>query len=265
MERGHLGDGTHSDRSCASAHSGAAFRWLLSDRNQKAYERGWDRVAELEEEVRLLRIALHKATQRGNDGWTISEILSLAMPLPLDDRIRAVKQAREIAEAELGMTGDPATNRGIGNSIRKGSSQGRTGATSRTCAPPSPKRSRSATRTMRLRSSGCSATWTSSPRARTRGSRMTDAIRILQLYLRDTGRYAGEVDGDYGPLTKNAILQAMEDGPDTALTLQDYIDSAGRLAVIRRTSWPSPRSNPRAPASSTASPRCCSSRTASAS
>jgi hypothetical protein len=28
----------------------------------------------------------------------------------------------------------------------------------------------------------------------------------------------------------NAILQAMEDGPDTALTLQDYVDSAGGLA-----------------------------------
>jgi hypothetical protein len=81
---------------------GACFRWLLSDRNQKAYERGWDRVAELEEEVRLLRIALHKATQRASDGWTISELLSLAMPLPLADRIRVVRQVREMIERSSG-------------------------------------------------------------------------------------------------------------------------------------------------------------------
>lgn len=81
---------------------GAGFRWITRGRNEKAYERGWDRVVELEEEVRLLRIALHKEAQRGNDGWTISEILSLAMPLPLEDRIRAVRQARIIAERSIG-------------------------------------------------------------------------------------------------------------------------------------------------------------------
>jgi hypothetical protein len=56
-----------------------------------------------------------------------------------------------------------------------------------------------------------------------------NAMRVLQLYLRDTGRYAGDIDGDFGPQTRNAILQALEDGPDTALTLNDYIDSGGRL------------------------------------
>lgn len=81
---------------------GAAYRWLVQGRSEKAYERGWDRVAELEEEVRLLRIAVHRATQRGNDGWTVSEILSLAMPLPLEDRLRAVRQARQIIEQALG-------------------------------------------------------------------------------------------------------------------------------------------------------------------
>lgn len=55
-------------------------------------------------------------------------------------------------------------------------------------------------------------------------------LRILQMYLRDTGRYHGAIDGDYGPQTRNAILQGMEDGPDTPLTTQDYIDAAGRLA-----------------------------------
>jgi hypothetical protein len=53
--------------------------------------------------------------------------------------------------------------------------------------------------------------------------------RVLQQFLRDTGRYGGEVDGLCGPFTRNAILQAMEDGPDTPLALQDYIDSGGRL------------------------------------
>ena len=82
---------------------GAGCRYLLGrDRTFQAHERGWQRAGELEEEVRLLRIALHKATQRGNTGWTLSEILALAMPLPLEDRLRAVKQAREIAEREAG-------------------------------------------------------------------------------------------------------------------------------------------------------------------
>jgi hypothetical protein len=54
-------------------------------------------------------------------------------------------------------------------------------------------------------------------------------LHVLQQYLRDTGRYHNDVDGDYGPLTRAAILQALEDGPDTALTLQDYLDSGGRL------------------------------------
>jgi hypothetical protein len=53
----------------------------------------------------------------------------------------------------------------------------------------------------------------------------------LQLYLRDTGRYRGEIDDDYGPATKAAILTAMEDGPDTRLTQKDYLDSGGRLGV----------------------------------
>jgi hypothetical protein len=81
---------------------GAGLRFLIGrDRSFEAHERGWTRAAELEEEVRLLRIALHKATQRGNTGWTISELLSLAMPLPMEDRLRAVRQAREIAERSI--------------------------------------------------------------------------------------------------------------------------------------------------------------------
>jgi hypothetical protein len=83
----------------------AGLRLLINGREDKSYEQGWQRVAALEEEVRLLRIALHKATQRGNDGWTISEVLSLALPLPLEDRIRVVRQVREMVERSLAIGG----------------------------------------------------------------------------------------------------------------------------------------------------------------
>jgi hypothetical protein len=53
----------------------------------------------------------------------------------------------------------------------------------------------------------------------------------LQLYLKDTGRYTGLVDGKYGGITKQAILTAMEDGPDTELTAKNYADCANRLGV----------------------------------
>lgn len=53
----------------------------------------------------------------------------------------------------------------------------------------------------------------------------------LQTLLKNTGRYAGVVDGLWGRLTEAAILTALTDGPDTALTEQDYVDSASRLGV----------------------------------
>jgi hypothetical protein len=56
-----------------------------------------------------------------------------------------------------------------------------------------------------------------------------DRLHELQIYLRDSGRYSGQIDGVYGPLTKQAIVVAMEDGPDTRLTLQDYRNAAARL------------------------------------
>lgn len=56
-------------------------------------------------------------------------------------------------------------------------------------------------------------------------------LRELQNFLKDTGRYGGFIDGQYGPLTKQAILRAMEDGPDTNLSTQNIIDCAGRLGV----------------------------------
>jgi hypothetical protein len=54
-------------------------------------------------------------------------------------------------------------------------------------------------------------------------------IAELQQLLKDTGRYSGKVDGDYGALTRAAILLALTDGPDTALFPSDYAAAAARL------------------------------------
>jgi hypothetical protein len=60
---------------------------------------------------------------------------------------------------------------------------------------------------------------------------VADPLRQLQSYLKDTGRYHGFIDGDFGPLTKQSILSAMEDGPDTPLSEQSYRASAARLGI----------------------------------
>lgn len=57
---------------------------------------------------------------------------------------------------------------------------------------------------------------------------MSDLL-TLQRHLGATGRYHGLLDGKWGPLTEAAILKAMEDGPDTSLTDNDYASSATRL------------------------------------
>jgi hypothetical protein len=59
---------------------------------------------------------------------------------------------------------------------------------------------------------------------------VVSAMHQLQLWLRDTGRYHGDIDGDYGRLTRGAVLAAMEDGPDTQLTDQDYLRARGGCA-----------------------------------
>lgn len=56
-----------------------------------------------------------------------------------------------------------------------------------------------------------------------------DRMRSLQMFLKNTGRYQGAVDGKYGPLTKQAVLAGMEDGPETYLSDYNYSQSAQRL------------------------------------
>ena len=58
-----------------------------------------------------------------------------------------------------------------------------------------------------------------------------DRMRALQMHLKNTGRYQAAVDGIYGPKTKQAILAAMEDGPDTELSEFNYREAAQRLNV----------------------------------
>jgi hypothetical protein len=59
---------------------------------------------------------------------------------------------------------------------------------------------------------------------------MTTRIQ-LQQHLRETGRYTDVIDGDWGPKTQDAVIKLFEDGPDTPLSEQDFIDSAKRLGV----------------------------------
>lgn len=59
-------------------------------------------------------------------------------------------------------------------------------------------------------------------------------IRALQAVLAQSGRYHGALDGLYGPQTGAAVMLALADGPDTPLTLDDYIASAGRLECEAR-------------------------------
>lgn len=56
-------------------------------------------------------------------------------------------------------------------------------------------------------------------------------IRDLQAHLKQTGRYAGAVDGLWGPLTQASTLLLLTDGPDTPLKPADFTLSAARLSV----------------------------------
>lgn len=56
-------------------------------------------------------------------------------------------------------------------------------------------------------------------------------LKELQQHLRDTRRYAGAIDGQWGKLTEGGILLALTDGPDTALSDALFRASAQRLDV----------------------------------
>lgn len=53
----------------------------------------------------------------------------------------------------------------------------------------------------------------------------------LQTHLKQTGRYAGELDGKPGLLTDAGIMLAMTDGPDTRATKTDFQILAAELKV----------------------------------
>jgi len=53
----------------------------------------------------------------------------------------------------------------------------------------------------------------------------------LQQHLKDTGRYSGRVDGLWGRLTEGAILLALTDGPDTALTDANFAAAGTALDI----------------------------------
>lgn len=87
---------------------GRGFFKLFShadDSSFRMHERGWAEAAEAREEARLLRIALSRAHRRDAAKSTALEICALAMPLPLEDRIRAMRQAREVLERSLNGSG----------------------------------------------------------------------------------------------------------------------------------------------------------------
>lgn len=53
----------------------------------------------------------------------------------------------------------------------------------------------------------------------------------LQQHLKDTGRYSGRVDGQWGKLTEGAILLALTDGPDTVLTDANFAGAGTALGI----------------------------------
>jgi hypothetical protein len=56
-------------------------------------------------------------------------------------------------------------------------------------------------------------------------------LLAVQTHLKATGRYSGGLDGDYGLLSEAAILLALTDGPDTAVTLGDMSLVAAHIGV----------------------------------
>jgi hypothetical protein len=62
-------------------------------------------------------------------------------------------------------------------------------------------------------------------------------MRQLQARLTEHGCYAGSIDGLYGPATRRAVIQALTNGPDHALTDEDAAAAAERLGVEPAKVW----------------------------
>lgn len=62
-------------------------------------------------------------------------------------------------------------------------------------------------------------------------------MKWLQRRLAEHGCYAGEIDGDYGRLTRAGVQKALTDGPDHALTSHDVAEAAARLKINPAQIW----------------------------
>lgn len=62
-------------------------------------------------------------------------------------------------------------------------------------------------------------------------------VATLQRRLTAHACYSGAIDGDYGPMTRAAVLKAMTDGPDHKLTAHDVTSAAVRLDVDAAKVW----------------------------
>lgn len=59
----------------------------------------------------------------------------------------------------------------------------------------------------------------------------------LQRSLARMGYYRGEIDGDYGPMTRTAVLSALTDGPDYELTDADVLRVGRSMQVEPAKIW----------------------------
>lgn len=62
-------------------------------------------------------------------------------------------------------------------------------------------------------------------------------IISLQRRLTDLGKYVGVIDGLWGPMTRDAIMAALTDGPDLSLTDTDVAQAAETLNVTPAHIW----------------------------
>lgn len=75
--------------------------WLSPARTDRLHEQGWARAGKLEEEIRLLRVALDRGRRRENAWSTAFELLLLAFSLAPDEQPEVIARARGILERAL--------------------------------------------------------------------------------------------------------------------------------------------------------------------